>query len=101
MSMEGKNEGLKEEQNAQEKVTKEHGKRGAEEKVINPGIVFAFILLFFFAVFAVMNTQEVTISFVLTNMEVPLILVILGSFFLGVITMALSTWRSGRKKTKH
>ena len=70
------------------------------QKTVNPQIVISFIVVFIFAVFAIVNTQEVSISFVFTEVEIPLIIVILGSFILGALTTALTSWRSRRKKTK-
>jgi len=101
MSKEQEASSVKDEKQGNKTESDDQSTREAGGKIINPQIVIAFILLFAFAVFAVVNTQEVSISFVFTNVDMPLIIVMLGSFFLGVITMALSSWRSGRKKQKN
>lgn len=91
MSTESEETPIKDEQSSKE---------AKPQKTINPQIVISFIVVFIFAVFAIVNTQEVSISFVFTEVEIPLIIVILGSFILGALTTALSSWRSRRKKTR-
>ncbi len=70
------------------------------EKTLSPQVVVSLIVLLLFAVFAAVNTQEVSIGFVVTTVEIPLIIVIVGSFILGGLTTALTGWRSRRRKHK-
>lgn len=70
------------------------------EKTLSPQVVISLILLLLFAVFAMVNTQEISINFLITNVDAPLILVLLGSFILGAITAALTGWHSRRKKKR-
>lgn len=100
MSKEHEDAPIKDEKRSKE--SKPDSERSAEtsEKTINPQTVISFILLFIFAVFAIVNTQEVSINFVFVDVEIPLIIVILGSFILGALTTLLTSWRSRRKKTK-
>ncbi len=95
-----------EEESVKEETPENEGKpdqrktQEAGSKTINPQIVISFIVLFIFAVFAIINTQEVSINFLFTDVTIPLIIVILGSFILGALTTALTAWRSRRKKTR-
>lgn len=72
----------------------------APKRTVSPQLVISVIVLFIFAVFAIVNTQEVAISFVFTDINIPLIIVILGSFILGVLTALLTSWQKRRKTTK-
>ncbi len=93
-------ESVKDETSENEAESDQRKPSEAGDKTINPQIVISFILLFIFAVFAIINTQEVSINFLFTDVTIPLIIVILGSFILGAVTTALTAWRSRRKKTK-
>ncbi len=73
----------------------------ATEKTINPLIVVSFIILFIFAIFAIVNTHEVSINFLFADVNLPLIIVILGSFILGALTSALTSWRSRKNKSRN
>lgn len=79
---------------------KQNREEMAPQKTVSPQLVISVVVLFIFAVFAVVNTQEVAISFVFTDINIPLIIVILGSFILGVLTAMLTSWRKRRKTTK-
>ncbi|NBG88572.1 LapA family protein [Isachenkonia alkalipeptolytica] len=70
------------------------------EKTISPQVVISLILLFIFAIFAIVNTQEVSVNFLFMNLDAPLIIVLLGSFILGALTTALTGWQRRRKKSK-
>ncbi|EOT47699.1 MULTISPECIES: LapA family protein [Enterococcus] len=49
------------------------------------GLVLAFIIV----IFAVLNNQDVKISFGFTQLNAPLVLVIMGSAFIGAVVIAL------------
>lgn len=100
MSKEQEDAPIKDEKRSSEPKPDANKGGQTSEKTLNPQIVISFIVVFIFAVFAIVNTQEVSISFVFTEVEIPLIIVILGSFILGAVTTALTGWRSRRKKTK-
>lgn len=83
----------------QTKKSSGEGRSVAEtpEKTVNPQVVISFTILFIFAVFAAINTREVSINFLFAEANLPLIIVILGSYILGVITVIATRWRKGKK----
>lgn len=52
-------------------------------------IIVGLVLAFIIVIFAVLNNQDVEISFGFTQLNAPLVLVIMGSAFIGAVVIAL------------
>lgn len=64
------------------------------------GIVVAIILVLMIALFAVMNVEVVPVNFGFTMVSWPLIMVILGSLFIGALITVLIATNSAFKTKK-
>jgi uncharacterized integral membrane protein len=60
----------------------------------------ALVLAGLLIAFAVANSQEVQVDFLVTSADVPLVVVILLSVLLGAVLGAFTHWRSHRPLTK-
>jgi len=60
----------------------------------------ALILAALLIAFAVANSQKVEVDFLVTNTDVPLVIVILLAVLLGAVLGAVAHWRSHRPVTK-
>ncbi|MBC9824933.1 LapA family protein [Carnobacterium inhibens] len=68
------------------------------------GIIVALILIVIVAFFAVLNVESVPVSFGFTEVAWPLIMIILGSLFIGALTTVLisvSTTYKNKKDLKN
>ena len=65
--------------------------RGFEAKTLAAVLLVALLIGF-----AVANSQEVEVDFLVTAADVPLVLVILGALLLGAALGAFAHWRSHR-----
>lgn len=64
------------------------------------GTIIALILIVIVALFAVLNVESVPVSFGFTVVAWPLIMVILGSLFIGALTTVLISTSSTYKNKK-
>jgi uncharacterized integral membrane protein len=60
--------------------------------------IIGLILLAPAVIFALVNAQKVTLNLIFTELQVPLILIILGSIALGWLCALLTSWSRRRKK---
>ena len=63
-------------------------------------IVLGLVLTLIIVIFASLNNQQVAINFGVTAIKVPLIIVIIGSAFIGAVVIALVATSSHMKQTK-
>ncbi len=71
-----------------------------EEKSISAHTIFVLVLLTLVIIFAVINTQKVTVNLMFAKYETPLFFVIFISFALGCVTALFGSWNHRRKKAK-
>ncbi|MFD2728854.1 LapA family protein [Enterococcus camelliae] len=63
-------------------------------------IVLGLVLTLIIVIFASLNNQQVAINFGVTAIKAPLIIVIIGSAFIGAVVIALVATSSHMKQTK-
>ena len=63
-------------------------------------VIVGLILLVLVVIFAILNTQKVTLDLIFTDLEAPMIVIILCSVCIGIISTLLTSWSHRRKKAK-
>jgi len=74
--------------------------KGSKGIKISWQMIIGLIILVIVIVFAAINTQKVTLNLLFTELQAPMIVIILCSVALGVIITLLAGWRHRRKKAK-
>lgn len=63
-------------------------------------MIVIILLLAMIIAFAAINTQKVNINFIFTQINAPMILVILCSFVLGILLTLITGWFRRRSKAR-
>jgi uncharacterized integral membrane protein len=71
--------------------------RTKPDRAIESKTLAALVLTGVLVVFAVANSQNVEVDFLVTTTDVPLVIVILIAILLGAVLGAITHWRSHRR----
>lgn len=88
-----------------EREARDDGAGSAEPGAKTPvtqqiGRIVVGALAALFVVFAVFNRQDVVVDWIFTTTETPLIVVLVGTFVLGVLVGVALLWRSQRVRAR-